>query len=708
MKTNYLLLTIVTLLLLISLKTVGQVDFGDAPDPAYPTLSINNGAQHMNGPLFLGRYVDIENDGQPSSNSAGDDFNGQIDDEDGITFLTWLIPNQTATIQVMASAPGLLQGWIDFQGNGNWSDPGDQIFMDQMLTLGINTLTFNVPSNAANGIYTYGRFRFSTLPGLPFNGIAPDGEVEDYYIVIGVPPVTDVVVDPDAGLSYAQNEISMTLEPISGNLVVAYNDNPYPGGPGIGVSYSSDGGLNWSSSQLVLPTGSTGLSLIDNFDPTITADDNGNVFVAHIATDGNWAVGPESSLVVNRSSDGGVTWTGPLIVDIELPPVANPDPAYRFNDRCQIWADRNPSSPYYNNIYIAWIKDRGWNSSQPWSDIYISVSTDGGASFSAANQINNINNDLGNMPVPTVTANGDLYVIWMDYNVITGGNGTMYFNKSTDGGMTWASDLIINTIPLPPLWLNGGTDVLAKGAAVIRAHPSNPNELYVVYASDPDGTGPDEADIFFIRTVNSGVSWSNAIRINDDNTTNDQILPWMNVTPNGIIDIAWYDRRNDGSDLNWDVYAATSVDGGLTFSNNLMINAFSFTTPQPKNGLWFGEYLALTSDINKAYVAFTSSLIDIQGDVFFTSFNNPVLGLEDHIDRNVILYPNPTYNKVNIRLKNLSDVKMTILDIQGNLISKNAINKIDSTINVDFLKAGIYIVLFEFNKGIYIRKLIKI
>lgn len=695
-KTVQLFSTILLVLsFLISGKAIGQLDFGDAPDPTYPTLSANNGAQHIPGPFILGAYLDVEIDGQPSGNSAGDDFNGLIDDEDGLSFVTWLTPNQSATVRVTASMAGLLQGWIDFQGNGNWTDSGDQVFQDQMLAPGVNNLTFNVPNNAANGIYTYGRFRFSTMPGLSFNGIAPDGEVEDYNIVIGVTPVVDVVVDPDAGLSFTQNEISMTLEPISGNLVAAYNDNPYPGGPGIGVSYSADGGQNWSSSQLALPIGSTGLPLIDNFDPTITADDSGNVFVAHIATDGNWAAGPESSLVVNRSSDGGVTWTGPLIVDLELPPVSNPDPAYRFNDRCQIWVDRNPSSPHYNNIYIAWIKDRGWNSPQPWSDIYISISNDGGANFSAANQINNVNNDLGNMPVPTVAANGDLYVLWMNYNVITGGNGTIFFNRSTDGGINWGTDTAINTIPLPPLWLNGGTDVLAKGASVIRAHPTNPNELYVVYASDPDGAGPDEADIFFTRTVNAGVSWSNAIRINDDSTTNDQVLPWMDITPNGIIDIVWYDRRSDGSDLTWDVYGTTSIDGGLTFANNFMVNALSFPTPQPKNGLWFGEYLALSSDNNKGYVAFTSSLIDIQGDVFFASFNNPILGIEDRIKRDVVLHPNPTTGILNIESET-TITQIEVYDLLGQLVVSNSNQNI---IDISSVSQGIYFVKIKDENG---------
>jgi hypothetical protein len=61
-------------------------DFGDAPDPTYPTLSISNGANHfiVDG-YFLGSSVDDETDGQPDASSLGDDNDGN-DDDDGVIF----------------------------------------------------------------------------------------------------------------------------------------------------------------------------------------------------------------------------------------------------------------------------------------------------------------------------------------------------------------------------------------------------------------------------------------------------------------------------------------------------------------------------------------------------------------------------------------------------------------------------------------------
>jgi hypothetical protein len=50
--------------------------------------------------------------------------------------------------------------------------------------LGIGT--FPVPASAAPGP-TFARFRFSSAGGLSYTGLAPDGEVEDYYVIIEEP-----------------------------------------------------------------------------------------------------------------------------------------------------------------------------------------------------------------------------------------------------------------------------------------------------------------------------------------------------------------------------------------------------------------------------------------------------------------------------------------------------------------------------------------
>ena len=64
----------------------GTLDFGDAPDPSYPTLLANDGARHVAIGPRLGTYRDTELDGQPSATAAGDDLDRTPDDEDGVVF----------------------------------------------------------------------------------------------------------------------------------------------------------------------------------------------------------------------------------------------------------------------------------------------------------------------------------------------------------------------------------------------------------------------------------------------------------------------------------------------------------------------------------------------------------------------------------------------------------------------------------------------
>ncbi len=183
-------------------ETELSFDFGDAPDPAYPTLSANSGAAHLTGgSLFLGSLIDADADGQPVSTADGDDSAGD-DDEDGVSFTSPLSPGAVATLDVIASADGLLNAWIDFNADEDWQDTGEQIFQDVAIHAGTNSLSFAVPATATANGSSYGRFRLSSQAGVTFSGLAPDGEVEDYLLEITAgnsPPAADAGGPYDVG-----------------------------------------------------------------------------------------------------------------------------------------------------------------------------------------------------------------------------------------------------------------------------------------------------------------------------------------------------------------------------------------------------------------------------------------------------------------------------------------------------------------------------
>ena len=160
-------------------------DWGDAPDPTYATLDASGGASHVVVPgMHLGGMASGDLDGQPHPEALGDDLDGE-DDEDGVFFLTPLMPGELAIVEVISPVAGRLDAWIDFEGDGAWSQAHDQVFTSEPILDGINTLTFPVPAGAAVEVPTYARFRFSSKGGLKPDGPAADGEVEDYQLILG-------------------------------------------------------------------------------------------------------------------------------------------------------------------------------------------------------------------------------------------------------------------------------------------------------------------------------------------------------------------------------------------------------------------------------------------------------------------------------------------------------------------------------------------
>jgi hypothetical protein len=162
-----------------AIQTGAGLDYGDAPDPTFPTLRDSNGARHLiDQTVFLGEGVDLEVNGSPSPLANADEL------DDGVTFNSILLPDATIDLTVEASTAGFLSAWIDFNRDGDWNDSGEQIFFDQPLVAGANRLRVaRVPQLVSFGD-SYARFRFSTATGLSPVGEAPDGEVEDYFVSI--------------------------------------------------------------------------------------------------------------------------------------------------------------------------------------------------------------------------------------------------------------------------------------------------------------------------------------------------------------------------------------------------------------------------------------------------------------------------------------------------------------------------------------------
>ncbi len=182
-----------------------ELDYGDAPDPLsttagrYPTKHENDGARHVLGsitPILLGSGITADTNGTPTADALGD-----VGD-DGITFDSDTLAtrgkfnrNIFTNVTVTLSSPGYADAWIDFNADGDWDDPGEKILDSVRFTSSTLTRTFQVTVPAiapipAGPTTTFARFRSSSTGGLVPTGLAVDGEVEDYAVIIvpGTPP----------------------------------------------------------------------------------------------------------------------------------------------------------------------------------------------------------------------------------------------------------------------------------------------------------------------------------------------------------------------------------------------------------------------------------------------------------------------------------------------------------------------------------------
>lgn len=131
-----------------------------------------------------------------------------VDDEDGVDFVSASNPsgvfnkNFSTPVTVTVTGAGVLEAWIDFNGDGDWNDPGEQVISAEtpgaVFGDGVTERIFNIPvpntTAEPNGpLDTFARFRLSAEGGLNPTGLALSGEVEDYAVRVlpGAPPVVN-------------------------------------------------------------------------------------------------------------------------------------------------------------------------------------------------------------------------------------------------------------------------------------------------------------------------------------------------------------------------------------------------------------------------------------------------------------------------------------------------------------------------------------
>ncbi len=265
---------------------------------------------------------------------------------------------------------------------------------------------------------------------------------------------------------------------------------------------------------------------------------------------------------------------------------------------------------------------------------------------------------------------GNLYQAWS-----TAGNnwGGRQFSRSTDGGYSWSNPI---NIPHSPFW--GTLDVGPSGQLYLcgtdgsqfwfvrstnardktqtpvfdLSTPVNLGGQIEYGGINPDGlcgqawiatdrsTGPysgniymlcsvhrgsnDPCDVMFSRSADGGATWSSPRRINDD-PAGRGAWHWfgaLSVAPDGRIDVAWYDTRNDPTHASSALTFSQSFDGGQTWSANVQISQPFHQGIGYPNQNKIGDYIGVAADNDGSDVSYTATF-NGEEDVYFARVAAP-------------------------------------------------------------------------------------
>lgn len=300
----------------------------------------------------------------------------------------------------------------------------------------------------------------------------------------------------------------------------------------------------------------------------------------------------QQRIYLARSSDLGATWdTTPL-------PRIGPSTTPR-----QFGADAMPSIVIDRNdpnlVYVSWWSNNGvWNmpdaitgssgsiwcrlvENRPLARPWMSVSHDGGATFTAPVDMAPGINGCTTEPYLAQGKDGAVHAFFGESTrSATEGQAPpahLFDSVSRDQGHTFTVTAVhTQSGPADGRSSTSTSDWLSGPSPAVDPKTG---DLYVTW--EEMGTGVPQ--ILFARSGDGGATWGQPVKVNDVDPKRDwdfsDQMPTMSVAPNGRIDIAWYDYRNDptyktGDTRNGfqDVYYAASTDGGRTWSKNRPLN----------------------------------------------------------------------------------------------------------------------------------------
>lgn len=359
----------------------------------------------------------------------------------------------------------------------------------------------------------------------------------------------------------------------------------------IAVGYSIGRGKSWGT---VVPGttpctgGITDLGTGQGFsaiDPWLTfgsAPESGGRSIAYL-TSVVLAPNSDSAAVVNRSLDGGKTWSEPVVLAKRS---LLDDGA--LIDMSNVVAD--PARP--GHAFAAWDE---LNPSLATTTVRTSRTEDGGKHWSPPKPIRAVGVRVLGSSAPVT------------------GPTTIYATRSTDEADTWSE-------PVPIATVNS-----AVAAAPATALAPDGRSIYVVWPKYVDDVNRSSFDLIYTKSSDGGLSWSQPGTVGE---TVQSPLPGLaggalSVADDGTVGVLFYDQRNDAAGdapQITDLWIRRSRDGGRNWAEDHVAGPFDRATA-PEGNIGNYQGLAPTADgLAATYVLARPLAIHGDTDVFFTRF----------------------------------------------------------------------------------------
>jgi probable HAF family extracellular repeat protein len=367
------------------------------------------------------------------------------------------------------------------------------------------------------------------------------------------------------------------------NIVAEWIDHGFAGNV-AGVSF--DGGKTWQNVAIPGITQCTGGTETRAADPWLSFAPNGNLYSIGVAE----GLKGNGQLLVSKSTDGGMTWSGPI--QVNSPGNSGNGFGPVIDDKPSITAD--PTNP--NLVYATWAE---FNDSKPLSgnsaETMFARSTDGGLTWQPEQTIHTAPGtsfDWGNQIV--VLPNGTLIDAFCEGQFTNNDPGVLTLLRSSDHGQTWSAPIaavvqepLIDPRVQPPNALvtdpNTGQAVEAHPMFDSIAVDPNSGNLYAVWIDARFSNGQHNS-IALSMSSDGGFTWSTPIQANQTPNTVPPLdrqawNPTVAVAANGTVAVTYYDFRNN-----------TGTGGALT-DYWLAMNPAPATNP----GTWSEVRLTNTS-----------------------------------------------------------------------------------------------------------------